>query len=119
MLVQFTEAGLNLRGLMRMISLISLKLKDEVHGEASRKRAIEAREHILLLLKDKDVVEIDLQDINFTPSIADEVIGGLAEELGPKIFKNKIKLVNVSESQLALMKHVIARRLQGNKTRQY
>jgi hypothetical protein len=94
-----------------MTTLIKLKLKDALNGEFSRDSAIKTRESILLLLQKIDTVEIDLQDINFTPSIADEVIGGLAQILGPGIFKHKIKLINVSESQMALMKHVIARRL--------
>src|SRR5262245_14340072 len=94
-----------------MISLIKFKLKDELHGESSRRNAVRAREHILCLLQETDTVEIDLKDLNFTPSVADEIVGGLAQILGAGVFKRKIKLINVSESQMALMKHVIARRL--------
>lgn len=89
-----------------------LSLKKLIKNEASRNRAIKARAHILSLLQKFDVIEINILGVNFTPSVADEIMGGLAQLLGADAFKNKIKITNASESQLALMKHVIARRSQ-------
>ena len=86
-------------------------LNNIIKGESSRSSAIEARHDILAILKQFNSVEIDLSGSNFTPSVADEIIGGLAIHFGPECFKNKIKIINASESQFALMKHVIARRL--------
>jgi hypothetical protein len=103
------KAGLCQRGLMPMTSY-ELKLKDTIKCESSRDSAIKAREHILSLLQKFDIIEINLQDVNFTPSVADEIVGGLAQILGAEAFKHKIKILNASESQMALMRHVIARR---------
>ncbi len=100
---------------MKMTSSIELKLKDAIKNEASRNNAIKVRKQIISLLKNVEIVEINLQDSNFTPSVADEIIGTLAEKLGAHLFKQKIKIKNASEAQLALIKHVIARRL-SNKT---
>lgn len=86
-------------------------LRDIIKGDASRSSAIQAREQVLSLLEQIKTIEIDLTDVNFTPSVADELIGGLVLALGADTFKQKIKILNASESQMALMKHVIARRL--------
>ncbi|MFZ2315832.1 MAG: STAS-like domain-containing protein [Gammaproteobacteria bacterium] len=93
-----------------MISF-KLKLSDVIKGESSRNTAIQIREYIITLLDKYDVIEIDLSGTNLTPSVADEVIGVLAYKLNAELFKKKIKILNSSESQMALMKHVIARRL--------
>jgi len=93
------------------------KLKDTLKFESSRNSAIKAREEIFFLLEKFDVIEIDIQDVNFTISVADEIIGELARILGAESFRGRIKVVNASESQMALMKHVIARRLQINNIR--
>ena len=97
-----------------MISSKIVILSEMIKGESSRSNAIQAREHILSLLNEFDSVTIDLQSTNFTPSVADEIIGGLAKLLGAESFKKKIKILNASDSQMALMRHVIARRLDTN-----
>lgn len=94
----------------------NLILKDEINNESSRNNAIKIRERILLLLEKFDVISINLQGVNFTPSVADEIIGGLAQIFGADTFKYKIKILNASESQMALMKHVINRRITSNVT---
>lgn len=97
-----------------MTSFEKILLKGIIKGESSRKNAIEARKYILNLLKDIDTVEIDLTGSNLTPSVADELIGELVLHFGARCFKNKIKITNASESQIALIRHVIARRLYRN-----
>ncbi|WP_165894850.1 STAS-like domain-containing protein [Legionella longbeachae] len=87
-----------------------MNLKDMIASEPSRAGAINVRKEILNLLKVYDVVQLDLKNVNFTPSVADEIVGALAAEFGAIVFKQKIQLINVSESQKALMNHVVARR---------
>jgi hypothetical protein len=104
-------AGLYQRDSMQMTSSKRILLKEIIKGEASRNSAIKVRNDILELLKDINTIEIDLSGANLTPSVADELIGGLALHFGANGFKKKINVINASESQVALMKHVIARRL--------
>lgn len=112
-------AGLYQRGSMKMISSKLVVLNEVIKGESSRSNAIQAREKIIELLKKFEIIEIDLQNSNFTPSVADEIIGSLALTLGSDSFKHRIKILNASDSQISLMKHVIARRLENShKTRQ-
>lgn len=80
-------------------------------GESSRQKAAQVREQLLLELDHSKILTIDLENASLTPSVADELIGGIATYIGSERFKNQIKLINVSESQRALMKHVIARRM--------
>ena len=96
-----------------MISSKIVLLSDMIKGESSRSNAIQARKHILSLLNEFGSVTIHLQNSNFTPSVADEIIGGLAILLGADSFKQKIKILNATDSQMSLMKHVIARRLES------
>lgn len=102
---------------MKMTSSKIVRLNEIIKGESSRSNAIQAREYIIGLFNSFDVVEIDLQNSNFTPSVADEIIGSLALSLGADSFKHRIKILNASDSQISLMKHVIARRLE-NKSNQ-
>lgn len=83
-----------------------------ITSEANRTNAISIREKILSLLNEYDSVQLDLENANLTPSVADEIIGVLALQLGAEKFKQKIQVVNFTESQKALMNHVISRRLE-------
>lgn len=94
-----------------MTSSKRVLLKEIIKGESSRSSAIKARDDLLHLLKDINTIEIDFSGSHLTPSVADELISGLALHFGANCFKNKIKITNASDSQMALMKHVIARRL--------
>ncbi len=89
----------------------TILLTTVMDGEFSRKKAIQVRETVLAELSQIEVINIDLTDANFTPSVADELIGGIAVELGADRFKQHIKIINASDSQRALMNHIIARRL--------
>ena len=82
-----------------------------MQGEASRSSAKKICGHIMNLLQEFGSVIINLQNANLTPSVADEIIGVLAEKLGAGFFKQKIKIKNASETQVVLMRHVIARRV--------
>lgn len=88
-----------------------ISLKNMVAREANRTNAISIREKILSLLDAHDSVQLDLENVNLTPSVADEIIGALALQFGAEKFKQKIQVVNFTESQKALMNHVISRRL--------
>lgn len=89
----------------------TILLKDIMEGEFSRKKAVLVRNNLLSSLTERDTLNIDLSDSNFTPSVADELIGGIATYLGAEQFKKQIHIMNASESQRALMRHVMARRL--------
>ena len=95
---------------MMMSTSKSVSLKKIMAGESSREKAAKVRADLLLELGELDTLDIDFEGANFTPSVADELIGSIAIELGPKRFKDKIKIINASGSQMALMKHVVARR---------
>ncbi len=99
---------------MKMTSSIELKLKDIIKNEASRRNAAKVREHIISLLQTYDTIEINLESMNLTPSVADEIMGILAKNLGAHSFKQKLKIKNASASQMLLIKHVIARRLSSS-----
>lgn len=88
-----------------------IKLTEIIKDESSRASAAEAYRQIESLLGSVDRIEIDLSNLNFTPSVADEVFGELVINLSPQFFKQKIKIINASESNIALIRHVIARRL--------
>lgn len=89
----------------------NLPLKNDIENGTSRHSGRIASAHIFSLLELHEVIEIDFKDITLTPSIADEVIGVLAEKLGKLAFKQRIKIKNASATEIALLKHVIARRL--------
>ncbi len=93
----------------------NLDFKNTIKHRSSRADAEEPRQQILHLLEKYDTVKIDLEGTLLTPSIADGVIGAIAQELGKDTFKAKVKLINLNESQRSLLKHVIARRLLQHK----
>lgn len=95
---------------MKMI-FSNIKLIDLTKNETSRSAVKKATEHIISLLHTIDTLTVDLQDINLTPSIADEIFGKIAAHLGANSFKNKIKIINATTTQMILIKHVIARRI--------
>ena len=59
-----------------------------------------------------DVVVLDFQDVRtVSHSFADELIGKLAEKLGPESVKKKISIINLSESNRKVFGYVISERL--------
>jgi len=89
----------------------NVNLKHEIKNQYSRAAAYKVNKNICTLLDKYDVIEIDLSELKLTPSIADEVVGALAEKLGREYFKKKVKIKNATASQMALLKHVVARRV--------
>ena len=69
-----------------------------------------ARSRLIQALGDFGSVEIDFLNKSLTPSFADECVGRLAEHMGLQQFKSCVKLVNVSETSKALIRHVVAAR---------
>lgn len=98
---------------MKMTSYKLLLKNDIAHG-TSRHSGRLASAHIFSLLEAYEIIEIDFNGITLTPSIADEVIGVLAEKLGKSQFKQRIKIKNASLTEITLLKHVISRRLERN-----
>lgn len=68
------------------------------------------RDRALHLLSSVSVIEIDLDGIVLTPSFADELLGGLMEELGPAEFRRRIRLLNVPGSARPLIRNVLNER---------
>ncbi|RUR20682.1 hypothetical protein ELY21_00945 [Legionella sp. km535] len=99
-----------------MKTSFKIQLKDLVNDNSSRSNAAKAFELIIEFLNKYNSIEINLADVNFTPSVADEVIGKLAETLGARRFKEKIIISNFSDAQMSLMRHVIGRRMSKKQT---
>jgi hypothetical protein len=95
--------------------LLKMKLSEHMDGEYSREKACQVWNFLLDYLEPDFPVNlslhISLKDAVFTPGVADEIIGGLAMHLGAKRFKEIVKIVDATDAQKALMKHVIARRV--------
>src|ERR1700744_3008839 len=87
---------------MRLMNYFKFIFKKEVQEETSRLQAMEIRRTLIKLL-DYKAIELDLQDFNLSPTIADEIIAELAVELGLEVFLKRIKIVNATETQKALI----------------
>ncbi|OOF10760.1 hypothetical protein BZG82_06755 [Salinivibrio sp. PR5] len=78
---------------------------------ATRKTGQQAREQLLSQLDSNSVVTLDFESSSVSPSFADEFVGLLAQELGLKEFRSRIKMINVSDSSQTIIKHVLRKRL--------
>lgn len=83
---------------------------------STREGGAAARELVLRQLSlDEGPVTLDFEDIEPTPSFADEFVGRLAEELGADCFHRRVRLVNLKQSARALLQNVVTKRLRiGN-----
>ncbi len=77
---------------------------------ATRLNGMEAREYLLAMLREHDVVVLDFENSAPTPSFADECVGRLAQTLGFGSFKSRIRMANVPNPAKPLIKHVVMRR---------
>lgn len=77
---------------------------------ATRLNGEEAREAILRMLDQYDVVELDFAKSNLTPSFADECVGRLCQSIGWETFKKRILISNLSDASRSLLKVVLTRR---------
>jgi len=93
-------------------SILTLKMPvtDIAPELTTRPIGIQARERLIQVLEDYDMIEVDFLNRSLTPSFADECIGRLAAIIGLSEFKKRVKLINVSESTRPLVKHVILAR---------
>lgn len=63
-----------------------------------------------------EVITLDFADVRtVSHSFADELIGKLAKKYGPAQFKEKIKIINLSESNRAIFTYVISDRISSSK----
>lgn len=77
---------------------------------ATRPNGVQAREFILNLLTEHELVELDFKGAHPTPSFADECLGILCQSLGLKEFKSRVKLTNVPDDVKPLLRHVVLQR---------
>lgn len=82
----------------------------EVSATATRPSGAFAREKLMDLLKQVDVVIVDMSDIVLTPSFADEFLGVLLAELGEAKFRDSVRIENVPEPAQPLLHAVLHRR---------
>ena len=79
---------------------------------ASRTSGQQALERVLAALQRHDKIALDFGHRPATPSFVDQCMGGLITQLGAGALLQRVKLVNVAESERALIRHVLARRQQ-------
>jgi hypothetical protein len=78
----------------------------------TRESGSEARQAVLEALKRNDEVVLDFTDAHPTPSFADELVGHLAAFLGESVFRGRVRITGVGETERPLLQQVIRRRLQ-------
>ncbi|MDC8832230.1 STAS-like domain-containing protein [Alteromonas gilva] len=89
-----------------------IKISEEFEVLSSRQAGASARVRFLSLLKSSEnFLVIDFECHNISPSFADESIGLLAQQLGMKEFKERVKIINASAQTKAILKHVITSRV--------
>jgi hypothetical protein len=91
-------------------SIFSVALGELASNVTTRSVATNARHRLLALLEEHEVVSVDLQQKNLSPSFADECIGQLAGQLGLQQFKQRIQLKNVADVCKPLVRHVVLNR---------
>lgn len=91
-------------------SIFKWQVLSSSHPLGTRPAGVRAREHVHELLAVHDRVILDFAGKQATPSFVDELIGGLEEELGTKIFQERITIEGVSRSLAPLLRHVLATR---------
>ena len=92
------------------IAPFNVAITELASNVTTRPVAANARRRLLALLEEHEVVHIDFQHKNLTPSFADECIGQLAAHLGLEPFKQRVGLKNVIDSNKPLVRHVVLTR---------
>lgn len=88
-----------------------INLTNEFETLATRKTGKSAREKLVEQLALNSNITLDFDGHSISPSFADEFIGILAKDMGFSSFKQRIKLVNVSNSSKTIIMHVLNKRL--------
>lgn len=93
---------------------VSLKLKDECYSFGSRVSGKPVRQKIVNLLKMSDgTVSVDFDGVPLlSSSFADEAIGKLFLQLGPIVFMQRVKLIGMLDTTMALVNRAISQRMQ-------
>jgi len=76
---------------------------------SSRPAGQEALVAVSQVLSESELVEIDFGGVSLTPSFADEFVGGIAEQLGIDDFFKRVRLSNLADDSVPLVRHVLAR----------
>lgn len=93
-----------------------IKISEEFEVLSSRQAGALARARFLSLLKpSENLLVVDFECNNVSPSFADESIGLVAQQLGINEFKERVKIINASVQTKAILKHVITNRVANNK----
>lgn len=93
------------------MSKLYFKLRDYLSNFTSMKCVNMVSKHILSLLSEYSEIIIDFDELTVTPSLADQLIGVIAEKLGKFEFNNRIHIRNINCTDKILLNHVINRRL--------
>jgi hypothetical protein len=91
-------------------SIFKWEVLSSAHQLGTRPAGVRAREHVHELLAAYDKVILDFAGRQATPSFVDELIGGLEDELGSKVFHERLTVEGVSRSLAPLVRHVLAMR---------
>ena len=91
----------------------SLVVRDECVHTGSRQAAKSLRRKILAILPDMDTpLVLDFDGVeNASSSFLDELLGRLADELGPETFAEEIRIVNAPELVVDMANVVIHQRV--------
>ena len=92
-----------------------LLVRDECVHTGSRQAAKSLRRKIQAILPDMDtVLVLDFEGVeNASSSFLDELLGRLADELGPETFVSEIRIVNAPELVVDMANVVIHQRIGG------
>lgn len=64
---------------------------------------------IAQMLSESEGIEVDFDGHSLTPSFADEFIGGIAASLGLAEFRRRVRLKNIPDDSVPLVRHVLGR----------
>ncbi len=85
------------------LSALNAKMATRPNGQWFLERVLDA-------LATNECVVINFAHRSPTPSFADQCLGGLVYQFGLAEFKRRIQIVNVSEQDRPLIKHVVLNR---------
>lgn len=91
------------------LSALDTKMATRPNGQWFLERVLDALEH-------NERVVINFANRSPTPSFADQCLGGLVSKFGLPEFKRRIQMINVSDHDKPLIKHVVLSRSHARAT---
>jgi len=88
----------------------NFEVRTRVPDTTTRPNGESARKKLSAELTKVDRVVVDMTDIVLTPSFADEFLGVLLVELGEETFRQRVDIVNLSNTARLLLRTVLGRR---------